>query len=67
MLSKGKSSNPLSSFCLLMSLLRTKIVEGDFDLTKVLLPHFTCKKVLGVEFYGFLNYLKVLIRAHVKI
>jgi len=45
-----------------MSLLKTKIAEEDFNLTKVLLPHFTSKKVSGVDFYGFLNYLKVLIR-----
>jgi len=63
MLRKGTTTNSLTSFRLLMSLLKTKIAEGDFNLTKVLLPHFTGKKVLGVDFYGFLNYLKVLIRS----
>lgn len=62
MLRKGTTTNSLFPFCLLMSLPKTKIAEGDFNLTKVLLPHFTSKKVLGVDFYGFLNYLKVLIR-----
>jgi hypothetical protein len=64
MLRKDKAANSLPPFRLLMSLLKTKTVEGNFNLSKVLPPHFTSKKkVLGVDFYGFLNYLKVLIRA----
>jgi len=50
MLRKRTTTNSLSSFCLLMSLLKTRLAEGDFSLTKVLLPHFTSKKVLGVDF-----------------